>query len=32
MLEPMMILIMGFSVAFVVMSILQPLIDMTRLR
>ncbi|HUS63952.1 MAG TPA: type II secretion system inner membrane protein GspF [Kofleriaceae bacterium] len=31
-LEPMMILIMGFSVAFVVMSILQPLIDMTRLR
>jgi general secretion pathway protein F len=32
MLEPLMILIMGFSVAFVVMSILQPLIDMTRLR
>ena len=32
MLEPIMILIMGFSVAFVVMSILQPLIDMTRLR
>ena len=32
MLEPIMILVMGFSVAFVVMSILQPLIDMTRLR
>jgi general secretion pathway protein F len=32
MLEPMMILVMGVSVAFVVFSILQPLMDMSKMR
>ena len=32
MLEPIMILVMGAAVGFVVLSILQPLIDMTRIR
>ena len=32
MLEPMMILVMGVTVAFVVFAILEPLMDMSKLR